>query len=236
MRAKILPLALAAAVLVGCGRLGSEKIATSSMFADITVTVDPSQGTTTASAVLSDSAEPLDLAGNDILFARAAGIDQVMGPTPGEEDDDSFRPYEAVLDVALDAEEITVAFERSVDGGAPETVFTTPASFSVIESEEAVSRSGVITLAWQPATTDGMRLLLTSGCLAQDHEFEVEDPAVGEYEIPADTLAVGSGSGDVCLVDVEVIRYRAGSLDPAVADGTAFAQTARSFVLETKAE
>lgn len=232
----MLPIRISVLVMLaaGCGRIESEKVSTDSMFADITAVVEASSGSTTIRAVLSDSAEPLELTGGDIWFAYVQGTELVMGPPPVEEDSDEVRPYEATYDEVVEDEEITVALERRVSTPAPETLLSTPPTFSLIEHEEAADRSMDIELEWQPATSDGMRLELSGDCLSEDLELEVEDPSTGIYVLPADSLSTTSDSGDVCLVDVRAVRYRAGSLDPAFAGGSAVAEATREMVLETK--
>ena len=222
----------AVAVLVsGCGRTGSEQVATENIVADILVTSDPAEDLTLVSALLTDNGDAMDFNGNDVLRATAGGIALVLVPNAENEDDET---YSREFDFAVDGEEVVVALERTRDAGAPQTILTMPEVFALADFDAAQSRAEDIVLTWTPASADPMDVTVEADCLQDTYWAEIDDPASGSFAIPADSLVVTQSSGDVCLVDVTVYRTRAGSLDPGYSDGSAVGQVWRVLRFETK--
>lgn len=218
-------------MVVGCGRTGSEQVATENISADIIAFADPSEDITLVSALLTDNGEAMNFSGNDVLRATADGIELVLVPNAEDEADET---YSRQFDFAVDGGEIVVSLERTRDAGAPSTLVAMPEVFALVDFTEAQSRSEEIVLTWTPASADPMDVSIDGDCLQDAFEAVIEDPLSGSYAVPADSLVVTQDSGDVCLVDVLVNRTKAGSLDPAYADGSVSGQVWRTLRVETK--
>lgn len=214
-------LAVGALGLMACENVDSEDVMTDGIYADINATA-VGDGKTTVRAALrvggGASNTYLELTGDDNLVAS-------MGETSvdmGERMLAGARWYVAEFsEDALDTE-FKVAFERTVDEAAPESVMTMVSPFDITAPTASASFSRAsddIELTWETSGTEDKMLLNIDGdCVQLYHEDLAGD--TGSFTVVAGTLEPADGhEEDECAVTAELIRHRDGTLDPAYGEG-----------------
>ena len=204
--------------LVACEDVESDAVLTSGMYARLQVVADGG-GTSQAIAVLkvggATSNTYVELTGDDALFATTGEVEEEMV----EEQLGDYHRYVASFDSAVDDAEYVVAFERTVDEGAPDSAMELPTAFEIDTPAGTFSRAADITLTWTPSgTADNMDLYVDGDCILP-YTRELEgDP--GTLTIEAGTLlAVDDEAQASCDVTYTLDRWRAGTVDTAFGEG-----------------
>lgn len=218
------PLLLALVALTGCEDVASSDVLTSGMWASITVEAT-GDGSSRAVTILkvggATSNTYVELMGDDALTATLGEetLDQ------SKESLGDFHQYVASFSSDAPAVPYTVAFTRTVDTGAPESVVSLPQPL-VIDTPmngevalESFSRAAPITLAWSNAgTTDAMELWATGDCIEPYHMEISGDP--GTLTIEANTLQpLNNDTAASCAVSYTLNRWNNGSLDVGYGEG-----------------
>jgi hypothetical protein len=226
-------LALFAVLLAGCVKTESGDLLTSGMHASIHVET-LGTGTTDVRATLY-LGNPLnlnfvELTGDDRLIARHAGMSKVMT----ESEVFNVISHHAQFQVDAEGAEFEVAFERTVDAGAPRSTATLPAKFTLVGPAAAtVSRADPITLTWSPAgTTDVMSWEIQGDCIERESQNLVADTGTLTIETGRVRKRMGDTIADSCEMTIRVGRSRLGTLDPGYGKGgTILAHQVRTVVL-----
>lgn len=220
---------LAAAALAGCEQIDSQDIATRGIYADLEVD-GFGGGATFVSAELRAGGElsnvTVDLGPCDRLTATLAGVEQPMA----ERDDVLGRVwYETSFLGEPEGVQLRIAFLRSDTGGcsapgpsAPDSAVTLPAPFSMTApaAGAALRRSASFSVGWTPARPDPMRLWVTGPCVRP--VLFTAPPGAASLVVPAGSIQPFSDPLATCGMELELVRSRAGVVDPAFGEGGAF--------------
>jgi hypothetical protein len=203
-------------LLVGCSKSDSGDILTSGMYGSINARASGT-GTTLVSTSLflgnPINLNFIELSDGDRLVVRHGG--QEVVPTEGELL--NVVSYTASFPTDAEGEEFEVAFERDVDAGAPSSVATLPAPYTLAPPPASSSRAAALTLTWSPSGTgDAMTLVVEGSCIDTANVPVAGDP--GTVTIAAATLrkkmaAMGQTIDDSCQATVKVERKREGVID-----------------------
>ena len=138
--------------------------------------------------------------------------------------------YSASMPLDAEGTTFTVALTRKKDSGAPHSVMTLPAGFTLASLASAsYSRADAgPTVGWSPASSQPMELSFSGNCI---DDFSDSAPASSaSYSLPAGALHKrtaqatpdgGQAVPDTCAVTVDVDRVLSGTLDPGYAGGDA---------------
>jgi hypothetical protein len=206
-------LALLAITLAACTTHESSDVLTSGIYASITAQ-STGNGTTDVGATLYVG-NPLglnfvELTGDDQLLVKSGSMTKEMRETQ------LLGTVSHHVEFATDAEgaQFEVVFARSLDDGAPSSVATLPAKFSITTASQTASRAQAVSVAWTPSgTADNMSWTATGDCI----ELESAPMAdTGTATIPAGALKkrMAANTPDQCDVTITLMRSRAGMLDP----------------------
>lgn len=197
--------------LGGCVKTDSQDVTTRGIYADIGATANGTGTTTVHATLYFGSPIHLDfvqLTGDDALIATGAGVEKRMSES-------SFLnvvSHTASFGTDAEGEQFVVDFERSIDGGAPETIVTLPAKFVIDPAPATASRGSSLRLAWAPSTADAMRweasgdcIELASGSIGSGSSVTIAD---GTFQ-----KRMGATIPDDCTVTVAITRSKDGVLD-----------------------
>jgi hypothetical protein len=203
----------------GCSTVDSSDILTSGIHAELRAS-SAGEGTTQVSATLylgnPINLNFVDLTGDDELVASNGGQTKVMSETIIL----NIVGHHATFQTDAEGEEFSIDFQRTVDNGAPESVATLPAKFTLTGPTAPTSRAAEIALTWTPAgSPDQMGWQATGDCIDLATGNITGDS--GSFSVPANALKkkMGTGIADSCMVKVVVSRTRDGDLDPAYGKG-----------------
>lgn len=131
-----------------------------------------------------------------------------------------LHSYAATFDVDAVDTEFVVALNRSVDAGAPNSVFQLPEPFSIDSSSEAVTPTTTLDLTWSPSGTDReMELVVDGDCITVWAKEMDGDP--GSYSVPGEELnVIGDEPGVSCELTATLRRVRGGEGDSAFGEGS----------------
>jgi hypothetical protein len=243
MRRSLPFLSLAAALLagaaVGCEDVDSDSVLTSGLYADMSVDAT-GDGTSDVTVYLrvggALSNTFLNLVGDDRLRALADSENKMLTHLQLL----NMHWYETSFDTDAEDTEFLVAFERTVDQGAPNSVVTLPAPFEITEpvGGETFSRDvDDIVVGWAPAgSVDEMTLSITGSCI--DSYYAT---------IPSDTGTITIGAGEIepsdpdapipesCAMSIAIERRREGDIDPHYGEGGFIDASQRRSVSVTSA-
>lgn len=219
-RLGFLGLAVTAAATTGCTTTESDSILTRGMYASISATADGTGETTVGATLFLGPPSDLvfiDLVGGDQLIAHQGSQSKVMSELiilnivshtakfAGDREDDVFE----------------VEFRREVDAGAPSSLVSLPAPFTLDPVPASVSRGAAFGVSWAGAAagSDPMRWGAEGSCIESAAGTIVGDP--GSVTMPAGTFKklTGQNIADSCQVTVTVSRERDGDLDRAFGKG-----------------
>ncbi len=154
----------------------------------------------------------LELKGDDRLTATLGGEtrDMVSASSGGA------VWYESEFDTIAENAEFIIAFTRSKDDGAPESIITLPAPFDISAPEEGANFvAGVndIVIVWSNyGSNDEMFIELKGSCI-HTYENTVDDYS-GMFTIDADEIETFAGEDDTdCAVEMTLERRRPGIID-----------------------
>ena len=229
-----LSLVSAALLLAACEHVESSDIRTSGIFADLDV-IARGDGESSVSAALrvggSLSNTYLELIDGDRLIAH-------QGEDEEEMDEHSFPlgpvTYDASFDVDAENTPFRIEFAREPHdeaekecrgGSAPNSFATLPAPFTIDgpSGDQTFSRSGDdIEITWSPnGFRDAMSWRLSGSCVQAESGEISGDP--GRVTIPRGRLRpIANREAETCSISVEIVRARAGAVDPAYGEGGRF--------------
>ncbi len=218
---RLLLTALGIAALTACATVDSDDVTTDGMYADMWVIAE-GDGTSRAVATLRVGGELsntfVELAGEDKL--TAARPDEAPVPMT-EQELLGARSYRA--DFADDTHDIdvTIAFEREVDDGAPSSVMSLPAPFTLDPVEASYSRDDDdIVLTWDNTQSEQVSIWAEGSCIQNLYTPRMTD--AGTYTIAADKLEPNVGEEmENCEIELSVWRSRAGTVDAGYGEGGA---------------
>jgi hypothetical protein len=203
--------------LLGCEDVDSGDVLTSGMWGDIAFTADGT-GASQASAFLRvggvASNTYVDLQGDDQLTATLLDAWKPMV----EEELGEIHRYVASFDTAPVGEPVVVAFVRTVDAGAPQTIAELPPEFALDPPVATFSRNTEdLVLSWTPTSTQMMRVEISGDCV---WPFVDNVPDAGSYTLVAGTLDPLDDAAPIsCALDVAVRRLEPGTIDPGYGQG-----------------
>jgi len=210
MTTKLCVLAL---LVSGCAKTESSDLLTSGIYADLSAR-STGMGTTTISATLyvddPNNLNFVELTGDDQLIASYGGQDKVMSQV----ELGNIVSHSAVFSTDMEGAAFTIKFQRSVDAGAPVSVATLPAKFTLGTVPATASRAAPLALSWSPsAYADAMAWKATGDCIGDVQGSITADP--GTMTIPAGMLVKRQGQNipDTCTVSITMTRSHAGVLD-----------------------
>lgn len=204
---------------LACADVESGDVLTSGMWANISVTADGG-GTSQVATVLkvggADSNTYVELTTADVLTATLDGEEQILT----EEELGDYHRYVTTFQSDQAGLPYTIAFTRSVDEGAPESVVELPEPFEMLEVDVShFDATQDITIEWEPSGSgDFMELSAEGDCIWPYHQDLEGDTGVAVIE--ANTLEQIGDELDVsCEVTYTVMRWNNGDLDPGYGDG-----------------
>jgi hypothetical protein len=215
MRSTYLALIL---LLTACTAITSDSLLTSGMSA--IVTGEATGGTDTEVVVVLRAGGPtsntfVDLTGDDVLSAKSGE----QSVNLAKRSLGSLHSYAGTLPVSAENSEITISLTRTIDSGAPATVLTLPAPFTVTDHAETVSATQDLSFSWDPSgSTEEMEVVVEGECiLAYTKELDGDaGSAAVEFE---ELTPIGEEAGTACQVTAKLRRVRGGQLDAAFEEG-----------------
>jgi hypothetical protein len=205
--------------LAGCSTTDSSDVLTSGIYAGITASA-PGNGSTQVSATLylgnPINLNFVELTGDDKLVASHDGQDKVMV----ESELLNIVSHSVSFDSDNENDEFSVAFDRTVDDGAPDSSVTLPAKFDIaVPATTEWSRQAAYSVQWSPASTDQMRWEARGDCIETTSESLPDD--TGGVIISANRIQkrMGDGVADTCPITLTLTRARQGDLDPGYGKG-----------------
>jgi len=221
--------------LAACTKTDSNDILTSGVYADLAAIGD---GTTTDVSATLFLGEPihltyLDLEGDDQLIASHGSDSKTMVESIVL----NMVSHHAEFATSADGDEFAIAFDRSVDAGAPSSVATLPPGFALEPVAAATqSRASELAITWSPAGTgDAMAWQATGDCIELEGSSITGD--TGSATIAPNTLKkrMGTNIADQCAVTITVTRSRPGQLDAHYGKGGQISGQQRRSVTFTSA-
>lgn len=218
--------------LTGCAKTDSSDLLSSGIYAGITAQAK-GDGTTDVSATLFVG-NPLnlnfvDLTGDDQLVASHGSQEMVMSETTLL----NIVSHHAAFPYDAEGEQFQVAFDRSVDNGAPSSIATLPAKFTLDAAPTTSSRAAALSLSWSPtASGSTMRWEVTGDCIENESQVLTADSGALTIEANRVRKRMGDGIADQCPMTVTVTRGKVGQLDPGYGKGgTVEGQQVRKVML-----
>lgn len=201
-----------------CTRTESEDILTSGMYAAMSATTT-GNGTTTVSATL--------MLGNpiDLNFIDLTADDQLVAlwNTQAKRMEETIIlnivAHSTTFQTGNEGDEFSVAFDRTVDGGAPNSFVALPAAFAFAAPPASASRAAPLSITYGPSgTSEAMRWRADGSCIDSAVGNLTGDPGV--IELPANTFVKKqNGVETICPITFALERVRDGQLDPAFGKG-----------------
>lgn len=218
MIAKLSLFAVLVAGAPACKVTDSDNILTNGMYADIKATAEGT-GSTTVSATLFLGPP------SDLIFVSLEGGDRLIAhyadeaKTMSEQIILNIVSHFATFDVDQEGDEFEVEFRRDVDAGAPRTLVTLPAPFTLGSVPASVSRAQAFGVNWTGVGTDAMRWAADGSCI-ESASGSIASGS-GSVTMPAGTFrkVPGNNVPDSCNVRVSIVRERDGQLDRAYGEG-----------------
>ncbi len=209
-------LALFALLVGGCSKSDSGDILTSGMYGAISARAEGTGSTNVYTSLY--LGKPVDLnfiqlTDGDKLIVRHAG----QNKTASESELLNIVSYSASFPTDAAGEMFEVSFERTVDAGAPSSVVTLPAPFTLAAPPATSSRAAAMTLTWSPSGSgDTMHAVLDGACIdALDLGITGD---TGTVTIPAGmikkrTPQQGQTIDDSCTAELRIERSKMGTVD-----------------------
>lgn len=212
LRTAFLPIAL---LSFACTEsVESEDIRTSGIYPEIEVRAT-GNGSTRVEVRLKvggdDSNTFLKLTGDDELEVTADGQTKRL-----DRDGNSYR---ATFPVDAEGTEFIIAFNRGEeDDGAPASIVTLPAPFTLSVAESEASRADTdLEYTWEPEGPGNIAWELDGDCIISDDDTTPDD---GTNTIEAGSIdTFDSEKDESCTVDLTLTRQRNGSIDEAFTEG-----------------
>lgn len=127
--------------------------------------------------------------------------------------------YLATVPAADPDATFTVAFDRTIDDGAPSSTFSLPEPFAITTDPGSIDPTQPVQVAWEPSgSTSQVVLEVTGDCV--DGGLETLNGDDGVTTIPAGLLEQrGETPGASCEVTATISKIDGGQLDPAFGEG-----------------
>ena len=206
-----------------CTDVKSEEVTTGGMYLDYTVVT---QGEGTGSNVSTllrvgglTSTTYVDLSEGDQLSVSVDAEEAVLSQVSLG----VVHSYTQRFEADAEGSEFTLSFDRADQAGAPESIATLPAPFSVTmpEADSAFSRSndtGEIVVAWDNQGDDRVNITVHGDCFAS--YFALDEADTASHTIPLSYFKDNEyDSVSSCTAEIAVERTRAGSVDPEFGGG-----------------
>jgi hypothetical protein len=196
--------------LAACGDESSSSLLTSGMSADLAAASDGTTTNVTAELFAGDPLQLIyvDLGSGDQLVAHYNADSNVME----QQQLLTIIAYVATFDDTHDGDSFSVAFDRTLDGGAPNSTMTLPTSFDLDPAPATASRASAMSLSWSPTSDDAMSWQIEGTCIETATGAITSD--TGSATIPAATVVLASGSTQTsCDATLTVSRTEPGTLD-----------------------
>lgn len=228
-------LLLSALAITGCAKTDSSDLLSTGIYAAITATAS-GDGTTDVSTQLyvgnPVNLNYVDLTGDDQLVASFGNTEKVMTETTLL----NIVSHKASFPTDNEGDQFQVAFERSIDDGAPNSIVTLPHKFTLGTAPTTASRAANLSLTWAPTTSapDVMRWEVKGDCIENESQILASD--TGSLMIEANRIRkrMGEMVADQCPMTITVFRGRPGQLDPGYGKGGIISgQQVRSVMLTT---
>jgi hypothetical protein len=218
MIAKLSLLALPFATATACTTTESDNILTRGMYASISASADGTGNTTVSTSLFLGPPSDLifiDLVAGDQLIAHHGSQSKVMSELIIL----NIVSHSATFPVDDEGALFDVELRREVDPGAPSSIATLPAPFTLGTVPPSVSRTAAFGVNWTGSSADPMRWSADGSCIEAASGLIGGDP--NSVTMPAGTFQkrAGTNIADSCEVKVTVSRERAGELDPAFEEG-----------------
>lgn len=203
--------------LLGCEDVGSGDVLTDGMWADVAFTADGTGGSQAAAVLRAGGVASntcVDLQGDDQLTATLVDDSVPMV----EEELGEIHRYVASFGTAPVGEPVIVAFLRTIDEGAPQSIAELPSEFAIEAPVATFARNTQdLVLSWAPTSSQLMRVEIEGDCVFT-HAETVAD--AGSYTLPAGTLdPLDDAAPGTCALDVAVRRLNPGTIDPGFGQG-----------------
>lgn len=209
-------LALLALLVGGCSKSDSGDILTKGMYGSITARAEGDGKTRVITSLFLGQPSDLnfiELSDDDTLVVRHAG--QEMIPSQGEVV--NIVSYTATFPTEAEGEMFEVSFLRTVDAGAPSSIATLPAPFTLAAPPATSSRATAMTLTWSPSGSANLMHAQIDGTCIDLLDLAIPgDP--GTVTIPAGmikkrTAQQGQTIADSCTAEIRIDRSKPGVLD-----------------------
>jgi hypothetical protein len=213
-------LLLSALAITGCAKTDSSDLLSTGIYAAISAKAS-GDGTTDVYTTLYVG-NPLnlnfvDLTGDDQLVASHGSQEKVMSETILL----NIVSHKASFPTDAEGDQFQVAFERSIDAGAPNSIVTLPSKFTLDPAPTTASRAANLSLTWAPidSSPNIMRWELRGDCIENESQILASD--TGSLSIEANRIRkrMGEMVADECPMTITVIRGRPGQLDPGYGKG-----------------
>jgi len=217
---KITVVTCLAALAGGCAKTDSSDLLTTGIYAAISAQAN-GDGATHVYATLyvgtPDRLNFVDLTGDDQLIAQHGAQEMVMSETTLLNIVSHHAQFNGPDN---EGDQFQVAFERSVDNGAPNSIATLPGKFAFTTPPTTASRAQPVTLSWSPIdSATPMRWDAQGDCINNVGTNIIVDS--GSLTIPANAFVKRTGQmiADNCVVTVSITRAQLGQLDPGYGKG-----------------
>jgi hypothetical protein len=216
-----------------CAKTPSEDLLTHGIYADLSAQAN-GDGTTLVTATLYVG-DPIDLD-----FVELTGDDELLAihDTDSEEmtqvELGNIVGHQASFPTDMEGDAFTIDFERTVDAGAPSSIATLPAPFTLDATPTSASRAQDLVLTWTTADDSTPMTWAATGSCITGTNGTIPAGGASSYTIAANTLVAAAGSNvpESCTVSFQIQRALPGTLDPGYGQGgTIFGVQARAFQL-----
>lgn len=207
-------LLLSALAITGCAKTDSSDLLSTGIYAGISAKAT-GDGTTSVNTALYVG-NPLnlnfvDLTGDDQLVASYGNQEKVMTETTLL----NIVSHHASFPTDNEGDQFQVAFERSIDDGAPNSIVTLPSKFTLDAAPTTSPRAANLSLTWSPidSAPNVMRWEVSGDCIENESQILASD--TGSLMIEANRIRkrMGETITDECPMTITVTRGRPGQLD-----------------------
>jgi hypothetical protein len=206
--------------VTACTTTESDNILTRGMYASIEASADGGGSTTVSVSLFLGPPSDLifiDLVAGDRLIAHHGSQSKNMTEIIIL----NIVSHTATFPVDDEGAEFEIEFRREIDAGAPSSIVTLPAPFTLGGVPPSVSRGGSFGVNWTGASTDPMRWSASGACIESASGAIAANAS--EVTMPPGTFRklAGMNIPDSCEVRITFEREREGDVDRAFGKGGA---------------
>ncbi len=208
---------------VACTDVKSEEVTTAGMYLDYTVVTEGEGTGSNVNTLLRvgglTSTTYVDLSAGDQLTVAVAAEEAVLSQVSLG----VVHSYTQRFEADTEGSEFTLSFDRVDQTGAPESIASLPAPFTVTmpEVDSTFSRSndtGEIVVAWDNQSDDRVNITVHGDCFAS--YFALNEDDASTHTIPLSYFKDNEyDSASSCTAEIAVERLRTGTVDPEFSDG-----------------